>query len=52
MSYMDMVIVKGDFNAMHVNNPTWIDFSIHDNIINSIIEVSFWSILAIVSLSG
>ena len=44
---MDTVITKVDFNATgrYRNNATCIDFSIQDNVINTIIEVSDWSIL-------
>ena len=37
---MDMVIVKGDFNDRYANNATWIDFSIQDTVMHTIIEVS------------
>ena len=36
---MDMVIVKGGFNARYGNNSTCISLRIHDTVINAIIEV-------------
>ena len=52
MQYMDMVINKGAFNVRYYNNATWIAFSINETVINAIIEVSAWSILATCLLSG
>ena len=49
---MDMVIVKGAFNARYENNATCIAFSIQDTVITAIIEVSGWSILVTCFLSG
>ena len=43
---MDMVIVKGDFNDRYGSNATWIAFSIQDTVINAIIEVIDWRIIA------
>ena len=49
---MDLVIVTGAFNDMYFNNDTCLVFSIQDTVINTIIEVSDWSILATYFLSG
>ena len=37
MEYMDMVILKGTFNARCVNIDTCIDFIVQDTVINAII---------------
>ena len=34
---MDIVIVKGDFNASYGNNATYISFGIQDTVINATI---------------
>ena len=52
MQYMDIFIVKGDFNDRYENNYTWIYFNIQGTVINAIIEESYWSILANFYLSG
>ena len=49
---MDVVIIKGDFNARYGNTTTCISFSIQDTVINAIIEVSAWSIIVTFLLSG
>ena len=38
MKYMDLVVVKGDFNDRYGNNAKIIYFRIEDTVINSIIE--------------
>ena len=50
-NFMDMVIVKGAFDARYGSNTTCIDFSAHDISITSIIKESNWSILATFLLS-
>ena len=47
-----MVIVKSVLNARYGNNATGTAFIIQDNVINAIIEVSGWMILATCLLSG
>ena len=46
-----MVIIKGALNARYGNNPIWNSFIIQDTVINAIIEVSYWSIIATCLLS-
>ena len=45
MYYTKTVIIKGDLNDSYDNNTTCMDFSMHDTVINAIIEVSNWSII-------
>ena len=52
MQYMDIVIIKYDFNDRYVNNATCIAFIIQVNVINAMIEVSGLSISATCLLSG
>ena len=49
---MDMVIVKGALNDRYGNNSTCIAFNIQDTVINDIIELIDWIILATFLLSG
>ena len=52
MLYMDMVIFKGAFIYTYRNNSTHIVFSIQDTVINVIIDLIDWRIIATFSLSG
>ena len=43
---MDIVVVTGALNDSYGNNATWIDFGMMYTVINTIISVSYWIILA------
>ena len=46
IQYMDLIIVNSAFNDSYVNNATYIDFSTQDNVINTIMEGTSWSLRA------
>ena len=52
MQYMDLVIVKGDFNDRYDNNATWVGLIIQDTIINDVIEGRDWSLCETCLLSS
>ena len=49
---MDVVILKGALNVSYGNTTTCIAFSIQITVINAIIEVSGWMIIATCFLRG